>query len=86
MASAVTTSQDLRTYLPVLYRAVERYGAPKMLVGDGAGVPRANQAKAGYRSLGIRKKKIEKRKPWQSFVGALFNVQRRMADYRFARA
>jgi putative transposase len=86
LASAVTTSQDLTSYLSVLYAAVERYGAPEVLVSDGAGVFKANEAKAIYRSLGISKKTIEKRKPWQNFVETTFNIQRRMADWHFARA
>ena len=86
LASAVTTSQDLTAYLSVLYAAVERYGAPEMLVSDGAGVFKANQAKAVYRALGLRKETIEKRKPWQNFVETTFNIQRRMADYHFAKA
>lgn len=73
LASAVSTSQDLTAYLSVLYTAVERYGAPEALVSDGAGVFKANQAKTVYRSLGIRKETIEKRKPWQNFVETTFN-------------
>ena len=33
-------------FLSVLYRAVERYGAPEALVTDGGSVFRANQARA----------------------------------------
>jgi hypothetical protein len=36
--------------------------------------------------LGITKEVIEKRKPWQNFVETTFNIQRRMADYFFAKA
>lgn len=86
LASAVSTTQDLTAYLSVLYTAVERYGAPEVLVSDGAGIFRANQARAIYRSLGITKKTIEKRKPWQNYVETTFNIQRRMADYYFAKA
>ena len=86
LASAVSTSQDLTAYLSVLYAAVERYGAPEVLVSDGAGIFKANQARAVYRTLGIRKETIEKRKPWQNFVETTFNIQRRMADHHFAKA
>ncbi len=86
LASAVSTSQDLTAYLSVLHAAVERYGAPEVLVSDGASIFKANQAKAVYRALGIRKETIEKRKPWQNFVETTFNIQRRMADHYFARA
>lgn len=86
LASAVSTTQDLTAYLSVLYTAVERYGAPDVLVSDGAGIFKANQAKRIYRSLGITKEVIEKRKPWQNYVETTFKIQKRMADYYFAKA
>ena len=86
LASAVSTNQDLTAYLSVLYTAVERYGAPEILVSDGAGIFKANQAKTIYRSLGISKEVIEKRKPWQNYVETTFKIQRRMADYYIAKA
>ncbi len=86
LASAVSTTQDLTAYLSVLYTAVERYGVPETLVSDGAGIFKANQAKAIYRSLGITKETIEKRKPWQNYVETTFKIQKRMADYYFAKA
>jgi len=86
LASAITTAQDTSAYLSVLYSAVERYGSPEVLVSDGGGVFKANQAKAIYRSLGINKEEIERRRPWQNFIETTFNIQRRMADYHFARA
>ncbi len=86
LASAVTLSQDTNAYLSVLFAAVERYGSPKTIVTDGAGIFRATQAMAVYEALGIRKEEIERRQPWQSFIETTFNVQRRMADYHFARA
>lgn len=86
LASSVSTTQDLTAYLSVLYTAVERYGAPEVLVSDGAGIFKANQAKRIYRSLGIAKEVIEKRKPWQNYVETTFKIQKRMADYYFAKA
>jgi transposase InsO family protein len=35
LASAVTRTQDLASYLAVLYAAIERYGSPEVLVTDG---------------------------------------------------
>jgi len=86
LASAITTTQDTTAYLSVLYTAIERYGSPEILVSDGSGVFKANQTKAVYRSLGITKEEIERRRPWQNFIETTFNIQRRMADYYFARA
>ncbi len=59
LASVVTRTQDLASYLPVLYAAVERYGSPEALVTDGGGIFRARQAKAVYAALRIRKEEIE---------------------------
>ena len=86
LASALTRSQDLSSYLAVLYAAVERYGSPEALVTDGAKIFRANQAMYVYESLGIAKHEIESGRPWQSYIETTFNIQRRMADFHFARA
>jgi putative transposase len=86
LASAISRSQDTTAFLSVLYRAVERYGSPEALVTDGGGVFRSKRANAVYEALNIRKEEIERGKPWQSFIETTFNIQRRMADYHFARA
>ena len=39
-----------------------------------------------HAALGIRKERIERRKPWQNYVETLFSIQQRMADWDFARA
>jgi putative transposase len=85
LASALTRTQDLASYLSVLYAAVERYGSPEALVTDG-GIFRATQARAVYEALGIAKHEIERGRPWQNYIETHFNVQRRMADWHFARA
>jgi hypothetical protein len=36
LSSAVTSTQDLASYLSVLYAAAERYGLPEVVVTDGA--------------------------------------------------
>ena len=86
VASAVSPTQDLSAFLSVLHRAVEKHGPPEMLVTDSGSVFRANRAMAVYESLGIRKEGIERGRPWQSYLETAFNVQRRMADWHFARA
>jgi len=80
LSSAVTRTQDLASYLAVLYAAVERYGSPEALVTDGGGIFRARQAKIVYEALGIVKHEIERGRPWQNYVETTFNVQRRMAE------
>jgi len=86
LASAVSLRQDLTAFLIVLYAAIRQHGAPEALVSDGGSVFRAKQAMTIYAALGIRKERIERRKPWQNYVETLFSIQQRMADWDFARA
>jgi transposase len=84
--SAVSTRQDLPSFLSVLYRAVEHYGSPEALVTDSGSVFLANRSKAIYEALNIAKHEIEKGKPWQNYSEAQFGVQKRMADHHFKEA
>jgi len=86
LASAVTLTQNTNAYLSVLHAAIERHGSPKKIVTDGGGIFRSDRAKAVYRALNIEKEEIERGQAWQSFIETDFNVQRRMADFYFARA
>ena len=51
-----------------------------------AGFFRATQARAVYEALGIAKHEIERGRPWQNYIETHSNVQRRMADWHFAKA
>jgi hypothetical protein len=86
LASTIAPTQDQLVYLRVLYEAIRQHGIPEALVSDGGGVFRATQATAVYQALGIRKERIAPRQAWQSYIETQFNVQRRMADYYFAKA
>jgi transposase InsO family protein len=86
LSSAVTRRQDLPAFLSVLYRAVERHGAPKTLVTDSGSVFLSNRAKAVYARLVVRKEEIEMGRPWQNYSETTFGIQKRMADWRFQRA
>ncbi len=87
LASGLFPTQDLSAYLMVLYAAIRQHGIPEMLVSDsGAVFVTAKQAKAVYAALGIEKREIERRQPWQSYIETNFNVQRRMADWDFSKA
>ena len=85
VASAVSPTQDLSAFLSVLHRAVEAHGPPEALVTDSGSVFRANRARAVYEALGMEKHEIERGRPWQSYLETAFNVQRRMADWHFAK-
>lgn len=86
LASGLSRTQDLTAYLLVLYMAIRQHGAPGILVSDSGGVFLAKQAQAIYAALGVDKREIARRQPWQNYIETTFNVQRRMADWDFARA
>ncbi len=86
LASAPCPSQDLGSYLVVLFSALALYGAPEGIVSDGGSVFKANKALEIYERLQIVKERIEPRKPWQNFVEAHFGTMRRLADYYLERA
>jgi len=86
LASGLSRTQDLTAYLLILYMAIRQHGAPEVLVSDSGGVFLAKQAQAIYAALGIEKREIDRRQPWQNYIETTFNVQRRMADWDFAQA
>jgi len=86
LASLLSPRRDLTAYLVVLRDAVQRFGAPELLVRDSGGVFLAKQAQAIYRALGIEKRAIARGRPWQNYIEANFGTMRRMADDHFAKA
>jgi transposase InsO family protein len=86
LASAVTLSQDTNAYLSVLHAAIGRYGSPRTIVTDGGGVFRSDRARDVYAALGIEKLEIERGQAWQSLIETNFGLQRRLADWHFAKA
>src|SRR5579859_5490237 len=86
LASELSRSQNLSVYLRVLRQALERYGAPAVIVSDRGGIFLAKRAEAIYDLLGIQKAEIDKRQPWQNYIESNFNVQRRLSDWDFGKA
>ncbi len=86
LASKVSLTQNQWDYLEVLFAALSTAGAPKAIVSDGGGVFYCRQAMDVYAALGITKERIETRQAWQNLIEAHFNIVRRMADAKFARA
>jgi len=86
LASRLSRRQDLSAYLVVLYVALHAYGSPETLVSDSGSIFKADQANSIYAALGIRHELIEAGKPWQDYIETTFGIQRRMADWEFAKA
>jgi putative transposase len=74
LASNVFRTQDLSSFLSVLYRATERYGSPEALVTDSGSVFKATRAKAVYEALGMEHEEIERGQPWQNFSETTLTV------------
>src|SRR5947208_12234587 len=86
LSSKISATQNQWDYLEVLFAALSTAGAPKAIVSDGGGIFSCNQAMDVYAALGIEKLRIEKRQAWQNLIEAHFNIVRKMADAKFARA
>jgi putative transposase len=86
LASKISATQNGWDYLEVLFAALSAFGAPSIIVSDGGGQFYSNQAMDVYSALGIRKERIEPGQAWQNYVEAHFNIVRKMADAKFARA
>jgi transposase len=86
LASALSRRQDLSAYLVVLHAALSQYGSPEALVSDNGSIFKAARAGVIYAALGITHERIEHHQPWQDYIETAFNIQRRMADFHFAKA
>lgn len=86
LSSGLFRTQDLTSYLVVLHDALLTYGAPDVLVSDSGKIFLAKQAQHIYKTLGIRKEQIERRQSWQNYAETLFNINRRLADAKYAQA
>lgn len=70
----------------MLFAAFSTAGVPNALVSDGGSIFYCKQAMDVYSALGITKERIEKRQAWQNYIETHFNIVRRMAGAKFARA
>ena len=86
IASGLSRTQDLGSFLLVFYMGVVQHGAPEGLVTDSGGVFRAKQLHTILARLGVQKHTVDRGQAWQNYLEANFGVQRRMADWHFARA
>jgi hypothetical protein len=86
LASRLSRRQDLSAYLVVLYAALHAYGSPETIVSDSGGIFKADQANAISAALGITHEQIDAGQPWENYIETTFGIQRRMADFDFAKA
>jgi hypothetical protein len=86
VASGLSRTQALRAFLMALYMAIRQHGAPEKLVTDGGAIIRAKQLLTVLDRLGVVKHEIARSQAWQNYVEANFGIQRRLADWGFARA
>jgi putative transposase len=86
LASKLSRTQNQWDYLEVLFAAFSTAGVPNALVSDGGSIFYCKQAMDVYSALGITKERIEKRQAWQNDIETHFNIVRRVADAKFARA
>jgi len=86
VASGLSRTQDLGTFLMVLFAAIQQHGAPEGLVTDGGSIFRAKQLLTVLERLGVVKHEIARRQAWQNYIEANFGIQRRLADWGFSRA
>src|SRR5262245_55353906 len=86
VASGLARTQDLGTFLMVLFAAVRQHGAPEGLVTDRGGIFRAKQLLTILERLGVAKHEIARRQPWQNYIEANFGIKRRLAGRGFSQA
>lgn len=86
LASAISLRQDNEAFFAVFYAAIRKHGVPEVLVSDNGSVFISHATKRVCEQLGIEKKEITKRRPYQNYIEAAFGVQRRMADWSFEKA
>lgn len=74
VASAISRIQDTTAVLKVLYDAIAYHGCPEGIVSDSGSVFRSERIQQIYQHLGIQRRHIEKRQPWQSYIETTFFV------------
>jgi hypothetical protein len=86
IASGLSRTQDLGSFLLGLFMAIQQHGAPEGLVTDCGSVFRAKQLLTFLDRLGVARHEIARRQAWQNYGEALFAAARRTADWGFAHA
>lgn len=86
LASGLFRTQDLTSYLTILYQALAQFGIPEAIVSDSGSLFLAKRARQIYQKLGIRKVEIDKGQSWENYAETLFNINRRMADHWYHQA
>jgi hypothetical protein len=83
LAGAVLATQARGPVLKLLYETVRQWGAPGTIVSDSGGAFTSEDYRRTCSRLGIEVQYIEARQSWQNLIETHFNIQRKMADYKF---
>jgi putative transposase len=86
LAGMASEYQDLIAVLQILAAAVSEYGCPAGMVSDNGSVFTSHEYRAILAALDITFCPIEKGKPWQNLIEAMFKVELRLADHKFEQA
>ncbi|GHO63112.1 hypothetical protein KSC_020040 [Ktedonobacter sp. SOSP1-52] len=74
LASAISLRQDTAAFFAVFYKAVRAYGVPEVLVSDNGSIFTSHDTRRVCELLGIEKKEIKKRKPYQNYIESMLYV------------
>jgi transposase InsO family protein/transposase len=86
LAGMATPYQDEIAVLQLLNAALTEYGCPAGIVSDNGAVFTAEAYQSLLAALKIEVCYIEKGKPWQNLIEAMFKVELRLADAKFEQA
>jgi transposase InsO family protein len=86
LAGMASVYQDLIAVLQILAAAIADYGCPLGMVSDNGSVFTSHTYRAILVALDIEWCPIEKGKPWQNLIEAMFKVELRLADHKFEQA
>jgi putative transposase len=86
LAGMASHYQDELAILQLLHAAFGDYGLPWGIVSDNGSVFTAEAFLRVLDGLGIEPCPIESGQAWQNLIETQFNIQRRLADYRFIQA
>lgn len=74
LASAISLRQDNEAFFAVLYQAIRAHGIPEVLASDNGSIFTSHETRRVCEQLGIEKKEIKKRRPYQNCIESCLYV------------